>query len=855
MLPVRVRSYGLLALAVCMIVLALAVHAALPGKQVHAANEVVGVWLTTADGSAQLTQQPSITFTSDTPYNPLTIYVDDSRTYQQIDGFGASLTDSSAWLLSGLSPVTRTAVMHSLFDPLTGIGMSFLRQPIGASDFTKDGSTYSYDDVPLGQSDPLLAGFSITHDVTYIIPLLQQALQINPFLKIMATPWSPPGWMKTSGSMGGGSLIPADNELFAAYLVKYLQAYQAQGIPIYAITPQNEPALSFDYPSSVLAPGDEATLVAQYLGPALAHAHLATKVLGYDFINGANDAPAGYPFQVMSDPSASPYLAGTAYHCYGGGLDVMGQMHDTYPKKDIYVTECSGLVGRNNAMEAIINSVRSWARSVVLWNVALDPHNGPHGAGCADCTGLITIDPATGVVSYGKEYYELGQVSKFVAPGAFRVGSNTFGNGIPSPGSSMSYTAGSGTSNVGTIEDVAFKNPDGSRVVVVYNSALTSQTLKVQWGAEAFNYTLQAGATATFKWSGIQTAGSVAHPPGPEYYAVDTGGTGSGTFMPDSYFDDGRSISTSVSIDTTGVNQPAPQEVYQTARFSPTGFSYTLPALRPGATYGVRLHFAEITQTARGQRQFNVLINGAHVLDGFDIFAAAGGVNRAIVEQYVTTADSSGKITIQFEPGPTGGPLCNGIEIVDPAYLPPTLTPTPTSSPTSTATPLPSSAGSTDHRLKPTRTRRLVLRIVVSGRMVILTIQTTPHARTSATLRVLAQRVVHRPGKHRKRRAQRVAFYSLRIQGTADGKGQFTRRLTITYKPRKAVLALLTVSVRVGHAVVTRTTGVTLMPQPDQRNKQRGRRGQRNVRCRYACPGPRACRSGGDRYGSWCVWG
>jgi glucosylceramidase len=402
-------------------------------------------------------------------------------------GFGASLTDSSAWLIyNKMSSSQRNQLMTNLFDLNNGIGLDFLRQPIGGSDLALN--EYTYDDVPSGQSDPNLNNFSISHDTAYIVPLLQQALQLNPNLKIMATPWTAPAWMKSNDSLEQGSLNASDFQVYAQYFVKFIQAYQAQGIPIYAVTPQNEPENNNRMLTMPISASDEANFIANNLGPAFAQSNLSTRILAFDH----NWDLSNYPTTVLNNGTAASYTSGTAWHCYGGNANAMSSFQSSFPNKDIYETECSGGTwegsnwpnGFQNTMELGINSTRNWAKTVVRWGLALDPNGNPHvnsPDSCSGCRGVVSIDQNSGDVTYNSDYYGLGHFSKFVAPNAYRVDSNSFGSG--------------------NIEDVAFKNPDGSKVLVVYNGGGTN-TFQVAWNNEAFSYTLPAGATATFKWSG-----------------------------------------------------------------------------------------------------------------------------------------------------------------------------------------------------------------------------------------------------------------------------------------------------------------------------------------------------------------
>jgi glucosylceramidase len=442
---------------------------------------------TTGDRSMLLQPQASVVFSSASNSSASVITVNDSTKYQPMDGFGASLTDSSAWVVwNKLDSSQRSALWQSLFSPTAGIGISFLRQPMGASDFSAGGN-YSYDDMPAGQSDPTLANFSIAHDSAYIIPLLQQALVVNPSIKIMAVPWSPPAWMKTTGTMNGGGMKVADFPALAQYFVKFAQQYQQRGLPIYAFAVQNEPLhASAGYPTESLAAADEASFIGNHLGPALHAAGLSNiKILGYDH-NWDNPS---YPETILADSAANPYSAGSAFHCYAGDVRGQSAVKTAYPNKGIWFTECSGTVGSSfagdlswNAEHLLIGATRNWARSVSLWNLVLDRQSGPQNGGCTNCRGVVTVDDSTSppTFTYNVEYYVLGHLGKFVVPGAYRIDS--------SPG------------NSGGIADVAFQNPDGSIVLLVVNSAQVSSAVSVNWHGQSFAYTLPAGAVATFLW-------------------------------------------------------------------------------------------------------------------------------------------------------------------------------------------------------------------------------------------------------------------------------------------------------------------------------------------------------------------
>jgi O-glycosyl hydrolase len=344
-----------------------------------------------------------------------------------------------------------------------------------------------------GRQPAKLSRFSVQHDVPYIIPELQQALSINPAIKITATPWSPPGWMKTSGSMIGGTLKPEYSAALANYFLKYVQAYRKAGVPISYITPQNEPLNAPTWPGMAMTAYTESRLV-QQIGKAFADNYIPTKILGWDH---NWDVPS-YPETIFNDPAASGYAVGTGWHIYSGSPIYQTLAHNDYPGKESYLTEATGgtwqastQVAFHDALDAwILGGTRNWANGVMLWNIALDPDMGPLNRdtnGIGVCRGLVTIDPKTGQVTYNADYYALAQESKFVRPGARRIYSNTFGEG--------------------GVEDVAFQNADGSKVLVGYNSGNAASTFSVADGAQSFDYTLPAGNAVTFTYSGPREGG------------------------------------------------------------------------------------------------------------------------------------------------------------------------------------------------------------------------------------------------------------------------------------------------------------------------------------------------------------
>jgi glucosylceramidase len=431
-----------------------------------------------------LEERPAIAFGS-VRAPELTITVNDAVRYQAIDGFGASLTDSSAWLLwNKLSATQRKEALEKLFDPQKGIGLSMLRQPMGASDFALD--DYSYDDLPAGESDPELRKFSIARDERYIVPILKEILSVDPQVKLIASPWSPPGWMKTSQSMIQGSLLPSAYKPLANYFVKFVNAYEQAGIPIFAVTMQNEPLnVPNNYPGMNMTAVEQAAFLRDDLGPAFRAAGLKTKIFVFDH----NWDLIAYPITVLSDTRAAAFADGVAIHCYGGSVTAQNELHERFPEKEIWSTECSGGEWqKGNLLEQqvrlIIASMRGWSRSVILWNLVLDHNHEPFLGGCTTCRGVMTVKhdvtPAQALPT--TDYTALGHASKFVRPGAVRVESNSFGQG--------------------SLEDVAFRNPDGSMVLIVMNSSNGPVTFNIGWNGKYAPYVLRKESVATFVWGG-----------------------------------------------------------------------------------------------------------------------------------------------------------------------------------------------------------------------------------------------------------------------------------------------------------------------------------------------------------------
>jgi glucosylceramidase len=485
---------------------------AVPGAAVAARHKPRGlprssvqvtVVLTSANLKRALTTMPSVPFSGTAPRGARpVINVDETQRFQSIRGVGGAMTDSSAWLLEEqLAPGTRAWLMRRLFGP-QGIDIRFLRVPMAASDYTALGIPYTYDSVLPGQADPTLAHFSILHDVAYVLPALRQALAVAPHAFVMATPWSPPAWMKTNGTLGNpanapGWLDPAYYGAMAKYFVRFVQAYAAAGVPISAVTAQNEPGQLTAYPGMNMTEANEATFIADDLAPALNAAGLHTKIYGYD--NNWYNVGVAVAHQLERGP-AGPDLAGISSHCYFGVPSVLSALHAETPSLDQIVSECSPGNLPFSTSQIEIASIRNWASVLALWNLALDHTGGPvelPNYGCLRCTAIVTVNDLTHTLTFTRDYYELGQLSRYVHPGAVRIASNHFVSYryFPIPDSTAT-----GRFSTPGLDDVAFENRDGSRVLLAYNSGAAPIAFAVRNDGYYFSYRLAPGNTGTFIW-------------------------------------------------------------------------------------------------------------------------------------------------------------------------------------------------------------------------------------------------------------------------------------------------------------------------------------------------------------------
>jgi glucosylceramidase len=441
------------------------------------------MWVTTADGRHLLERVPDAQLRSAARDALPTLTLLPDRRFQTIDGFGAALTDASALLIAKMPPVAREKLLRELFGHGSGeLGLNVLRVTIGASDFST--SQYTYDDPPGGKPDPALRYFSIAPARAAVIPVLKQIRAINPGVHIFASPWSAPAWMKTSGKLIGGTLRPEYMPAFADYLRSYAAAMAEAGVRIDALTVQNEPNFEpTSYPGMRLDAAQRATLIGKHLGPLLAKQGPRLDLYDWDHNWDHPESPLG----VLNDPAARRYITGIAWHCYGGDVDAQTPVHDAFPGKTAYITECSGgdwVKGWDGALKQmshlVIGGTANWARGVVLWNLALDPDHGPHDGGCSDCRGVVTIDPS-GTFERNAEYYALGHASRFVRRGAVRIGLD---GAVPG------------------VEAVAFRTIDGASVVLMVSDAADERHFAITEGQRTTAVTLAPGEVATLVLSG-----------------------------------------------------------------------------------------------------------------------------------------------------------------------------------------------------------------------------------------------------------------------------------------------------------------------------------------------------------------
>jgi len=459
------------------------------------AQPSVQSWITTVDMQQTLQAQPPLSMEAAPKRTQPDITLDPKKTYQTIAGMGASLEHTTCANLSRLSEEKREEVIERLVSPETGIGMNLMRICMGTPDFTGE-PWYTYNDMPPGEKDESLANFTIEKDRAYILPVLKKALEKNPELQFYASPWSPPGWMKTSDDIIGGHLYPKYYGVYAQYFVKFIRAYEAEGIPIRAVTVQNEPGVnkrddvkSWWYPScqwSLVVDEDtwwpvpleimghaERDFIRDHLGPAFRKADLTTRIWCFDH----NLNNLWYPRAILSDANAAQYVEGTAFHPYAGKPEDMGGFREEFPDKSVFLSEGS-MFGLKGATK-IIAFLRNWASSYNAWVTMIDSNGGPNNGPFKASRTCVTLDADTLEVDYHFDYYMYGHFMKFVRRGAVRIDS----------GESTEELA-----------NVAFKNPDGSIVLVLVNTSTDKKSMAISLDGSSLRTSIPGSSVVTFRW-------------------------------------------------------------------------------------------------------------------------------------------------------------------------------------------------------------------------------------------------------------------------------------------------------------------------------------------------------------------
>lgn len=440
----------------------------------------VEFWLTTGDKKSLLEKQENLLYASESDTNSV-ITVDSTKQFQSIDGFGYALTGGSAlWIHTKLNPAQRDSLLKELFTTKgNGIGVSYLRVSIGASDL--DDHVFTYDDLPKGQKDLSLSKFSLDEDRKHLIPVLKEIIALQPNIKIMGSPWTSPTWMKTNNLPKDGSLKPEYYSVYANYFVKYIQEMAKEGITIDAITIQNEPENPKNTPSLVMTAEEQNEFIKKHLGPAFQKASIKTKIILFDH----NCDHPEYPITILNDAETKPFVDGSAFHMYVGEIDAMGKVHEAHPDKNLYFTE-QWTSGKGefagdlawHIKTLIIGATRNWSRNVLEWNLAADQNFNPHtpDGGCDICQGALTINDSS--VVRDVSYYIIGHASKFVPPGSVRIESNLV-DGLP---------------------NVAFLTPEGKKVLIVLNEGNETGTFALKTKENLATVSLAGGAVATLIW-------------------------------------------------------------------------------------------------------------------------------------------------------------------------------------------------------------------------------------------------------------------------------------------------------------------------------------------------------------------
>ncbi len=425
-----------------------------------------------------------------------TITVNPATTFQEIDGFGAAITGSTAYNLMRMPEEKRREFLQQTFDRNSGYGMSYVRVAIGCSDFSLD--EYSCCDTPG------IENFALTkEELMYVIPILQEITEINPEVKIMGSPWTPPRWMKVNNltdlkphdKWTSGHVNPACYDDYAEYFVRWIKAFGDHGLKIYAITMQNEPLNRGNSASCFMGWEEQRDFLTRSLGPALKKAKTGVKVYAFDHNYNYDNMKEqdAYPVNIYAGEGGG-YLAGAAYHNYGGNKDELLKIHELAPEKELVFTETSIGTwndGRNlgkrlidDMNEVVIGTVNRWCRGAIAWNLMLDDNRGPNrDGGCQTCYGAVDLSPDMTTVNRNSHYYIMAHASAAAQPGAHRI-------------------ALEGADAVEGVEAAAFSNPDGSCGLLLSNSTADDREVNVTDGIHTFVCPIPARGIVSCGWSG-----------------------------------------------------------------------------------------------------------------------------------------------------------------------------------------------------------------------------------------------------------------------------------------------------------------------------------------------------------------
>lgn len=461
------------------------------GGEISGEKNVVKAYVTTSDRSHLFTEK-DLEFNRPASMSPYIVNLDFDRTYQTVDGFGAAVTGATSYNLMKMQQEDRTAFLKDIFDREEGLGSSLIRVSIGASDFPAGRKEFTWCD-----TEGIENFAPHSDDVQYLIPVLKEIYAINPDVKIIGSPWSAPVWMKESASWTRASLKPEYYDDYAQYFVKWIQYMESQGFDIYAVTPQNEPLNKGNSMSMYMGWQQQRDFIKQALGPAFRDAGIDTKILVFDHnFNYDNIADQiGYPLHIYEDPDASQYVAGSAWHSYGGNVSELDQIIYEYPDKEIYFTEAS--IGAwnytfenclvNDFETIFIGTLSRMGKGVTLWNLLLDDKGGPYGSAgaCTTCYGAVDISSSDyRTLTYRTHYYNIAHASKVIMPGAVRIGTEGF--------------------ELDGLDYLAFRNPDGSIGVIIVNKNTGAQTLTFNTDEYSVNYEVPGRSLVSLSWNYVK---------------------------------------------------------------------------------------------------------------------------------------------------------------------------------------------------------------------------------------------------------------------------------------------------------------------------------------------------------------